>query len=274
MRILPIVLVAVFFCSCTEKENSISDSTQEMRNVASDLAAAQKQSNNANPVINKFHISDEAKGALLDLYGGIQLNDKRLVEYINVETAYVIPVFEKHFISEGSEKLLVLGVLSETDGAIQDCHACTPLLGGAVFSKQGQKWVVENEQKIIGWGGPFGTLGDIDIVLTGKNKYGVAIRVSDMHQGYENMFVRVFVPYNGKLVEALGDGFAESPSENACENINIQPQSFDVKFEPANDADYFDLVTRSQFNEGDCEHFVRKDITIRYRFNNGKYLPV
>lgn len=218
-------------------------------------------------------VSEEAQKALIDLYGGTTYYDKRLFKYFKNATGYVTPVFERKFSEGGKEKLLVVGVITTSEERIDSCHACVPVIGGAIFIKQGSKWVVESEQKIIGWGGPYGSEGDISVVQIGKNKYGVSIRDTDMSQGYESLGIRLLVPYNGKLVEALQDGFSESPSEGACDP-NPLPQSFDVKFVPVNNAEYFDIVTRAKFNEGNCEHYVRQNKVKRYRFHNGTYEPI
>jgi hypothetical protein len=42
----------------------------------------------------------------------------------------------------------------------------------------------------------------------------------------------------------------------ACENVNKLPQSFDIKFESVNNSEYFDIVTRSQFNDGTPDDIV------------------
>lgn len=294
MRIL-IIALFLLLCACSNKEDSEtkseekkSDSDVSSKILTDTLFSGPGQNATAsNPTIardkwsaidtpknNDFNVSDEAKEALLALYGGLKWEDKRLIEYCEYQTGYITPAFESRFTEGGTEKLLAIGIIAPEEGSISACHACVPLIGGAIFVKQGAKWVVESEDKIIGWGGPYGTTGDIRIVRIGNDKFGVLIKVNDMHQGYEDIRYRILVPKNGRLILALDIGFSEQPSEGACEDVTNLLQSIDLNFEPTDDSEYFDITARFQFNDGDCKHIVRKDETLRYRLKDGEYKQI
>ena len=283
MQNLHIIVLIIFLCSCSGKEDSVMDSPHGKQNVDSATTGVSSRDSPApqNPWPNistsasdAAKVSDEAKKALIGIYGNSIFIDKRLVKFLKVDTGYVTPVFEQTFTEGGNKKLLVVGVISDAEKPMPACHACVPVIGGAIFIKLRDRWVVESEQKVIGWGGPFASEGQISLVHIGKDKYGVSIRNSDMHQGFEYSGVRILVPRNGNLDLALDVSFTDKPSEGACEFSNKLPQSLDVKFEPANRNGYFDAVIRMQYNDGDCNKSVRYDKTTRYILRDGKYDPV
>jgi hypothetical protein len=275
VQYLSIILLSLFICSCSKNETSVMDSYGVNRSDKAGHPILKPDfSNLQDPKRDDIKVSDEAKEALLAIYGGFKWKDERLMEFLKSDTGYVTPAFEKHFIENGTDKLLVIGIISTDTDPIDACHACVPLIGGAIFVKQNSKWIVESQNRVFGWGGPFGAVGDTEIVQIGKEKTGILIRNSDMHQGYENLDIRLFVTYQGRIVESLNDGFPESPTMGACEKIDAPDPSFDIKFEPVKDSDYFDVVTRAQFNEGNCEKFERKDITTRYRLSEDQYDPI
>lgn len=223
---------------------------------------------------NYIKVSDDASKAFSGIYGGLKWNDGNLAKYFQGKTTgYVTPKFEEKFTEGGKEKLLVLGYITPEPIDNYFCHACVPLLGGAIFLKQGSGWVAESVNKIIGWGDPVET-GRFGIILIGPKKYAVAMYIADAHQGYEDARVEILVPHDGKLEVALNTGYTEKPGDAACTNVPMSPQKVDVRFEPGKDSDYFDALVQLQFNEGTCEKFVRQDKTTRYRFHNGRYQPV
>src|ERR1039457_6313575 len=143
------------------------------------------------PKAKVFKVPDDVKTAIIDLYGGTKWKDKRLSEFLKVDTGYVNLQYWKKFSEGGSEKLLVIGSIADTKEPITDYHAYAPLMGGAIFRKLNSKWIVESENRIIGWGGGFGDVGQIDVVQVGRDKHGVSIREWDMHQGYEYIGTRI-----------------------------------------------------------------------------------
>jgi hypothetical protein len=221
-------------------------------------------------------VSDDASKAFAGVYGGSKWEDKVLEKYFKGKTTgYVTPKFEEKFTEDGKEKLLVLGYITPEPIDNYGCHACVPLLGGAIFLKQGSGWIPESVNKIIGWGDPL-EIGRFGIVLIGPKKYGVAMYISDAHQGYEDVRAEILVPHEGNLNVALDAGYIEKPGEAACMDNKdaVSPQSVDMKFETVNNSDYYDAVVQVQYNDGTCEKFVRQDKTTRYRLRDGKYVAI
>jgi hypothetical protein len=276
--------IALLICSGCERystnraENKVEVAvTAEQSKASEDQAIAEKHIAAVALSVTEGKITDDASKALASLYGGLVWKDKILAKYFGGKTTgYLIPVFEKRFTEGETEKYLVLGHITPEPTETYVCHACTPLIGGAIFVKQGSKWVVESKQKIIGWGAGLAQ-DDISIEKNGPVKYGVLIRIDDAHQGYEDRRERLLVPNQKNLDVALEVGYVEKPGPAACleGNIDFPAQSVEIKFEQGNNAEYFDAVVHVEYNEGVCDkENIRINKTTRYQYHKGKYIPI
>jgi hypothetical protein len=301
MRILTITILVILLGACSEKDHSVGDAKHAERSAARATSVTTPSSsvvgassplatNVANTpqdadrvwvrlsatteVGGDKKVSADAKKVFAELYGGSVWKDEALAQYFkDKNSGYLAPIFEERFTEGGLEKLLVLGHIAPEPIEEYFCHACVPLLGGAIFLRQGTGWVVESAQKIIGWGDAFGG-GRFSVIPIGPAKYGVAIRSSDAHQGYEDLRGSILVPDHGKLNVALTVGYSERPGPGACLDVGLLPQGVNITFEPVGNSSYFDAVVQVQYNDGNCEHSVRVEKTVRYRFLNGKYEPI
>jgi hypothetical protein len=214
----------------------------------------------------------DAQKALALIYGSLEWNDKKLSEYFKDKTVgYISLDFDSIYTEGGKEKHFVIAHITPSPIEEYRCHACTPLVGGAVFAKSKNGWVVESENKVMGWGNAFGE--DFKLEKIGADKAGLVLRIQDVHQGYENKSTKLFISYNGKLNPVLEVGFGESPGPGACME-GAEAQSINVRFEPGNQSEYFDAVADIQYNEGNCGKLVVKKQSSRYRFAGGKYAQI
>jgi hypothetical protein len=264
-KLLWLLLIALAACS----EKNPSDVKSKHSKVLEAKSAT-------NALLIRDKVSPEAKDALLNLYGGGVWVDKNLGGFFKDKTeGYVTPKFEGRFVEGGISKLLVLGYITPEPGEDYQCHECVPLIGGAIFQRQESKWVVESAQKIIGRGDVLET-GEFRLIQIGPEKYGVSIHITDAHQGYEDDRFVVLVPYQGNLNVALDAGFIEKPGDAAFteSNVALLKQDLNIKFELGKNSEYFDAVVRARYNDGDSQHWVRKDETKRYQFRDGKFEPI
>ncbi|MEZ2352208.1 lysozyme inhibitor LprI family protein [Caballeronia sp. RCC_10] len=108
--------------------------------------------------------------------------------------------------SEGgkTKKVLVTDSMPEDGG----CHACTGLLGVAVFAKDGDKWKVESNHPYVASMGAMGSVGDrFDWVPAGDDLYALVVGGDDMHQGYQTVSTTAFVRNKeGSFVSVIDDG--------------------------------------------------------------------
>jgi len=84
-----------------------------------------------------------------------------------------------------------------------DCHACSPLLGAAIFVQIGSTWAVESSRTAVSRAGAWGDPpSDVQIVSIGPHRSGIEITNSDAGQGETTTARWVLVPWNGKVNEA------------------------------------------------------------------------
>jgi hypothetical protein len=77
------------------------------------------------------------------------------------------------------------GVITATTFPDHDCHSCSPLVGMAVFRKQGTQWQAENAEKEVSWIGQYGDFsGAVSYQSLGANKFSFRIDDAGMGQGY------------------------------------------------------------------------------------------
>ena len=98
--------------------------------------------------------------------------------------------FDAPFEVKGIEKHVIVTATVPADEPYE-CHQCAPLIGGAVFERVGNQWVMKAEDKYIAVTGEFGTIENDDISLAriASNEYGVLFRGNSVHQGYVSTYV-------------------------------------------------------------------------------------
>ncbi len=208
--------------------------------------------------------------ALLLLYGGNTWTNSNLSGYFEGRsTGYISLAFESSYTENNQEKHVVISHITPEPVDDFKCHACSPAIGGAVFVKVNDGWMLESEKKIIGWSSwSYGE--EMRLVKIGSEKYGVMLSIMDVAQGYETKFIKLIVPYNGELNMALSVGFIEKPGSGAC-GKRAHEQKVELNFDRTSDSDYFDVVAYITRNEGSCQKLSVHHEADHYRFVRGKY---
>ncbi len=134
--------------------------------------------------------------------------------------------------ADGKEKkVFVTNAVQENGG----CHACTGLLGVAIFVKDGSQWKLESNEPYVASMGASGSVGGkFEWIPAGDNIYALVVSGGDMHQGIISVSTSVFALENGKFVPLPVDG-AEAEAEN--EGIEVStaflkgknPSHYDMK---------------------------------------------
>ena len=115
-------------------------------------------------------------------------------------------VQEARYTEQGKEKYIIItevDVLDEKGESIGGCFACSPLVHGAVFTKEGGQWVPEaqsdNLENIIG---SYGSLGvnEFKLIEVGRGKYGLLQEGGGGGRGgCVGSYYSVTMPYGGRL---------------------------------------------------------------------------
>jgi len=91
------------------------------------------------------------------------------------------------------------------------CHECAPLIGGAVFVKQGNVWVIENEEKYITTLGSFGVSPVLVYLVDAmKDNLGIIFQGEDTYENRTTLYASLVVPYEKTLKEVLSVDLGEN----------------------------------------------------------------
>jgi hypothetical protein len=237
--------------------------------------------------VRSFAGEFDVEKALKLVYGDLIWSDKILKQFENFkdsDEARICSVFDASFKEQHVEKHVVIAALTP-NVEYYGCHACWPLLGGAVFRNDGEQWSIESESKVLepgnGWGDKF------SLVKTGQDQHGVVHLVEDVHQGYEDKVASIFFPLEGQLfAQKFSTAITGTPGSGACEvpDQHLRLSFTDGKMLPLRlYENYYEIVVDEQWNEGKCSEIetgvdveflfigrVCHNIS-RYRFNKSEY---
>lgn len=241
------------------------------------LGAAQSTA----PLIGEFN----AGRALVEVYGSLEVEDPRIERFARFQgnRAHVEPLFDTAFQEGGATKHLVIATLTPRPKREFSCHACSPILGGAVFRRDGDAWVRESTGELIQLSNAWHT--SLSLMQVGPDRHALLHLVDDIHGGMESKHATLIFGVGGELaVRFRADGI-EAPGPGACA---LPTQHLTVKaVTEANRAqEYFDLVVDAKWNDATCRTSGEGDGIVvtssgkecrrvsRYRFREGSYQPL
>lgn len=165
-------------------------------------------------------------------------------------------------------------IITETVPAQYDCHACGPLVGGAVFTQQGDRWQLDSESRLVRPMGGFGTAPKGKLTKIGPDRYGVVFHDGGTGQGYTHEAVSLLAEVGERISEVLSVNPYGGDNEGTC-GEDLQPCwkfSSRMDFESGSNPDYFDIkVTTTGTKTDDNGNIGRANAVKKYTFVNGKY---
>lgn len=198
----------------------------------------------------------------------------------------VSPLWASSAMEDGKQKVVLVtyAVPIKEDGSPTDfeCHLCSPLIGAAVFAKNGGQWSVESSRTVVTRGGGYGDpASDIRIIPIGPRRIGIEITAGDLGQGITTSIKAILVPWKGKINEALRTVTEDDNKEAACgSDSDSLPCYFYRKsliFVTGINKDYFDVVMKLSGTElTDHEPYKAKPVHgfARLSFVDGAYKTI
>jgi hypothetical protein len=237
--------------------------------------------------------------ALALIYGGTEWDDPRLLRYTRFggERAFVEPLFDASYVEDGVEKHVVIATLTPQPRSQYACHACSPLLGGAVFRSNGGSWTVEAAGPILEFGHAwYGTHSWLELVRIGPDRFGLRHRIADMHGGYEDKSASLIFASDGELAVRFAAPAISGPGPGACgipgeQHLGLtadepdeadERDERDERDEAADDRGntLFDILVDARWNDARCRMIEDDAATFegqvchrvtRYRHTDGAY---
>ena len=165
--------------------------------------------------------------------------------------------------SEGGQekKVLVTNAVPEDGG----CHACTGLLGIAVFRKDGSAWKIDSSQPYVASMGVMGSVGTaFDWTPAGDDKYALIVTGGDSQQSYQTAYTTAFVRgKDGKFVQVVDDA---DTGASDTEAVDVR-----TSFVKGKDPAHYDIKIAFSYAVPGKAAYVADHI---YQFSGGKYVLV
>lgn len=241
------------------------------------------------PIVSLEGQFDSAK-ALRAVYGTYNTEQKRaqwkptkdelnrFSYYNNIQVLYSRAYFTKSFQQSGFERYFVI---TRTAPSKSDCEDCVPVLGGAVFTKNGEEWELNAQSKLITRTGSHGELSNGRVVKLGAEKYGVMFHwkatsegiteegdllIAETRNGLKEIFSMVTGGDNKKHCEAIG-AYADDP---ACWSYRSK-----LDFVANANSSFYDLrVTSEGTRQVEENNVIPVRETKRFVFADTGYRPV
>ncbi|WP_156125892.1 lysozyme inhibitor LprI family protein [Paraburkholderia kururiensis] len=162
----------------------------------------------------------------------------------------------------GQEKKILVTNAVPVDGG---CHACTGLLGVAIFKKDGNAWKIDSNQPYVASMGAMGSVGSrFEWAPAGDDKYALIVSGGDMHQGYQTAYTTAFVRgKDGKFVSIVDDG---DTGASDTESVDVK-----TSFVKGKDPAHYDIKVAFSYSIPGQADYVADHI---YQYSGGKYVLV
>jgi Flp pilus assembly protein TadD len=167
------------------------------------------------------------------------------------------------FTEGGQQKKLFVTNAVPPDGG---CHACTGLLGLAVFVRNGSDWKVESTDPFVASMGAMGSVGDsFKWVPAGDDSFALIVKGHDMHQGYQTASTDIFVRKGSdKKFESVISDYDTGASDT--ESVEAE-----TTFLKGKDPHHYDVKVVYSYSIPDQKTYVADHV---YQFAKNKYVLV
>lgn len=195
--------------------------------------------------------------------------------YFSKGVGVVSVSFFQSYREDGKMKFFLLTKTIPIDVPFE-CHACRPLLSGAVFSLDKNVWKIESQQQFLGYDGEYGLVPDAKLIQIGPDKHGLMLVFkyeSDMTAVEEALLV----PYQGNITKAYQDALYYDDF-NLCEHsYSCAAYSTRVEFDKSKKQRFYPLKVSKFGTDNDPRRgykAVPVDEEAVYQFQSGKYVEV
>lgn len=187
---------------------------------------------------------------------------------------YATAIFTKRYQEAGRPHFILL---TETRPPGRQCHACTIVLGGAVFHRVDGNWRLKAGNRAICRAGSWGRAPtEMSLVAVGPDRHGVAITHGYTSQGQTAESFTLIAPVGDKLEQVLRIDEAAGDNAGACDADHTPGSpvgwpcwSYDsrVQFMAGDHPQFHDIaLTTLGTRLGDDGDIVHIEETRRFRF--------
>jgi len=184
----------------------------------------------------------------------------------------ILPEFEEEY---GNYYILIVSIIPEK----YRCHACDPLLAGALFQSNDKGWELVAKNLSITTHGIWGYVPEFkEIIDIGQGKPGVVLYACTMNQGYISTWFKIIGPvinsmellFESRIYDDSTFCDLEGVHENNTDEASFFRTILNVDLKP--DQEYNDfLITDFDQIDSDSPKAAQANLTQRYYFDGCKY---
>jgi hypothetical protein len=180
-----------------------------------------------------------------------------------------------HYRVSGAERVLVL-LATPPPAPGEDCHACAPVVGDAIFAPAGSNWQLVSDNPSIGSFGEYGKVGKYEIVRIGQGSVGVVFLPEGTGQGFLTQSMQVFAELDGKLTHVLTVDDIAGNNEGACSGAPFNQPCWAYRstyaFKASPSSSLYDLLVTTKGTEFVAGAVARIDKTVCWSFDGTTYV--
>lgn len=140
---------------------------------------------------------------------------------LHTRAAGVYPIDSK----DGKKMLMLTETLSREKDGWENCHACAPILGAAMFQQIDGAWFIEALKKDLDVIGAWGELPSNKLVKFGPDMQGVLFNYGSAGQGVSNNGIELVGILDGKF-KVLLDVHTDFSNEGMFPDPKTEPMAF------------------------------------------------
>lgn len=189
----------------------------------------------------------------------------------------ICPMRLLNYLEPYQQKAMLLLRVRPT-GTDFDCHACTPIIGAALFRRDPKGWVLQHQARILTPGlSGFGQPGEASLVSLGLSRYAVRLEGGYTGQGVSTYSQTLLAETQGKL-HVIWSGVTGGDNEGTGGSLPHYSFGSKLIFVPRPDQawpDLHQLITGTDLRDL-AGKSVAEDVsgTRIYRFDGKAYRPL
>ncbi len=210
------------------------------------------------------------------IWKNMSIPEKSNDSYFSKKIGIVSTAFFQSYKENGKTKFFLLTKTIPIDIPFE-CHACRPLLSGAVFSRTRNAWKIESQQLFLGYDGEYGIVPDAKLIQIGDDRFGLMLEFKYVNPEMTDVEREFLVPYKNDIINAYQET-VYSDNFNRCGRfIQCTTYSAKIDFDKSNKENFYRLKV-SKFgtdnDPGQDNRAVPVDEETSYQFREGKYIQI
>jgi hypothetical protein len=186
-------------------------------------------------------------------------------------------LFDAPYMEAGMLKHLLVTVARPV-GAPSGCHACSYLVGAAVFSQTDNAWTLSARNVALTDAGEFSEDPSVTLQQLGPDHFG--FRIEENHSGGgTGIWLSLFDVSDNKITRVFSAAKESSFMSESCWPMPLSQAweacvefTSDISLAPGGNPEYYDIALTRRVTESVTKRIPRGTYLLHYRYKSGKYV--